>query len=104
MAADLVKTVLDAESEASNQIDDARDEGKRLIEFTGNRAVEYARELRSQAKAKADALIQQAEESAQGEVKKSEKVAELRIRKLISDTEPLYPQAIDAIILHLLNG
>ncbi|MCQ2462618.1 MAG: hypothetical protein MJ177_04345 [Clostridia bacterium] len=104
MAADLVQTVLDAESVASRQIEDAKDEGQRLIEFTVQRMGEYSRQLIEQAKEKAAEILENAESEAEGEIKKSENISALYVRKLISETEKKYPKAIDAVISCILNN
>ena len=104
MAADLVQTVLDAESVAARQIEDAKDEGQRLIEFTVQRMGEYSRQLIEQAKEKAAEILENAESEAEGEIKKSENISALYVRKLISETEKKYPQAIDTVISCILNN
>lgn len=104
MAADLVQTVLDAESVASRQIEDAKDEGQRLIEFTKMRMEEYSGQLIEQAKEKAAQILENAAQEADGENKRSEKLANLYVRKLISETEKKYSQAIDAVIACIINN
>ena len=58
----------------------------------------------AQAEEKAAQILAEAAEEADGEKKKSEKLAALYVRKLISETEKKYSDAIDTIISCILKG
>lgn len=103
MAIDMVKTVMKAEAqgrqlenEAKRSVDKMIADAEIQAEIIYNSAVE-------QAKNQANLILSDAEYSATGIIKQAEKLAELRERKSISDTEKRYREAIDLIFKEIVK-
>ena len=98
MAYDMIKTVLEAENAAKKEEEKARDLAKQIIDEAENTASALRQATIEQAKYDANLLIAKADEDAEGISNQAEKLAELREKKVITDNEKKYDDAIKKII------
>ncbi len=103
MASDMIKYILAVENECREAESKARETTQSYIEKAKAQGEEIIRAAVEQAEKEANIILSDAEYSAVGVVKQAEKLAELRERKSISDTEKLYDKAIDTIFDVILN-
>lgn len=103
MAADMIKTVLAAESAGREMEQKASKAAEKMISDAEIQCSIIVKSAVEQAEKEANIILSDAEYSAVGIVKQAEKLAELREKKSISDTEKLYDKAIEMIFDKLLN-
>ena len=103
MAIEMVKTVMKAEAQGRHLENEARKNVEKLIadaeiqaEIIYNTSVEQARN-------QANLILSDAEYTANGIIKQAEKLAELRERKSISDTEKRYVEAIKIVLEEIVR-
>ncbi len=103
MAADMIKAVLAAESAGREMEEKALKATEKMISDARIQANIIIKTSVEQAEKEANIILSDAEYSSVGVVKQAEKLAELRERKSISDTEKLYDEAIKMIFEEILN-
>ena len=103
MAADMIKTVLAAESAGKELEAAAMKKAEKMLSDAKIQADIIVRTAVEQAEREANIILSDAEYSSAGVVKQAEKLAELRERKSIADTEKLYEKAIKMIFDELLS-
>ncbi len=103
MAADMVKAIMKAEATGREMESVAEKTVEKMVfdahiqaEIIINTAVEQARN-------QANIILSDAEYSANGIIKQAEKLAELREKKSISDTEKQYENAIGLILEEIVK-
>lgn len=104
MAADLIKTILVAEAKGREMEAEARKKAAKLISDAEIQADIILTTSVEQAKSQANLILSEAEYAAVGAVKQAEKLAELREKRSISDTEKHYEAAIQMIFEELLSN
>lgn len=97
MAAEMVRTVMKAEAQAREIELQARKNAEKLISDAEIQAGIILKSSIEQAHSQANIIITDSEYSATGVIKQAEKLAELREKKSIADTEKQYETAIDMI-------
>lgn len=103
MAADMIKAVLAAEAAGKEMEAGAAKKAEKMLSDAKIQADIIVRTAIEQAEREANIILSDAEYSSVGVVKQAEKLAELRERKSIADTEKLYEKAIKMIFEHLLS-
>lgn len=102
MAADMINTVLKAEAEARKQVEAARNQADEIIRNAKQKADEIKVVALKQAENEAVLIVSEAELSCDGTLSQAEKLAKLRERKVISETEKQYDECIRLILDHLV--
>ncbi len=103
MAADMIKAVLAAEAAGREMEEKAIKATEKMLSDAQIQAGIIIRTSVEQAEKEANIILSDAEYSSVGVVKQAEKLAELRERKSISDTEKLYDDAIKLIFKEILS-
>ena len=103
MAAEMIKTILATEAQAKADEMKAEKMAEKIIQNARMQADIIIKNAVDQANNEANIILSDAEFSSAGVVKQAEKLAELRERKSIADTEKLYEKAIKMIFDELLN-
>ena len=102
MAAELIKSVLAAETKGRQMEADARKKAEKLIADAKIQADIIVKTSVEQAEKQAHLIISDAKYPSSGQVKQAEKLAEMREKKSIADTEKQYETAIKMIYEELL--
>ncbi len=103
MAADMIKAVLAAENAGKEMEAKAVKAAEKMLSDAKIQADIIIKTAVGQAEREANIILSDAEYSSVGVVKQAEKLAELRERKSIADTEKLYEKAIKMIFDELLS-
>lgn len=103
MASELIKTVMAAEAQGRQMEEDARKKSEKMISDARIQADIIVRTTIQQAKNEAQLILSEADYSSSGAVKQAEKLAELREKKSIADTEKQYETAISMIFEELFG-
>ena len=103
MAADMIKTVMKAEAQGRMLEGEAKKNVEKLIADAEIQAELIFNSSFEQARKQANLILSDAEYSANGIIKQAEKLAELRERKSISDTEKRYKEAIGLIFEEIVR-
>lgn len=101
MAADMVKAVMRAEAEAREIELQAKKAAEKMIGDAEIQAGIIMKSSVEQANNQANIIITESEYAAAGIIKQAEKLAELREKKSIADTEKQYEEAIKLIFQEL---
>ncbi|MGN1194588.1 MAG: hypothetical protein ACI4SB_03815 [Acutalibacteraceae bacterium] len=102
MAADMINTVLKAEAEARKQIEAAKNQADEIIKNAKQKADEIKVVTLKQAENEAVLILSESELSTEGTLSQAEKLAKLRERKVISETEKHYDECIKLILDNLV--
>ncbi len=103
MAADMVKEILAAEAAGKELEAKAVKASEKMLSDAKIQADIIIRTAIEQAEKEANIILSDAEYSSVGVVRQAEKLAELRERKSIADTEKLYEKAIKMVFDELLK-
>lgn len=98
MAADMIKTVMKAETQGKEMEALAAKAVEKMISDAQIQAEIIVRTSVEQANNQASIILSDAEYTANGIIKQAEKLAELREKKSISDTEKQYEKIIELIL------
>ena len=98
MAADMINTVLKAEAEAKKRKLAAEKQAAEILEAAKKKAEEIEFVTLKQAENEAVLILSEAELSCEGTVTQAEKLAKLRERKVISETEKRYDECIRLVL------
>lgn len=102
MAADMINAVLQAEAEAKKREQAARKQAEDMINHAKQKAEEIKVVTVKQAENEAVLIVSEAELSCEGTLTQAEKLAKLRERKVISETEKKYDECIRLILDNLV--
>ena len=102
MAAELIKSVLAAEAKGRQMEADAKKKAEKLISDAEIQADIIIKTSIQQAENQANLILSDARYQSSGQVKQAEKLAEMREKKSIADTEKQYETAIKMIYEELL--
>lgn len=97
MAAEMIKTVMLAEAQARALEAEAKKAAEKMINDAHIQAGIIIKSSVDQAESQANIILSDAEYTANGTISQAEKLAELREKKTISDTEKRYDFAINMI-------
>lgn len=103
MASDMIKTVLAAENAGKEMEANALKQAEKMLSDAKIQANIIIKTSVEQAEKEANIILSDAEYSSVGVVKQAEKLAELRERKSITDTEKLYDVAIKMVFDKILS-
>lgn len=103
MAADIIKEILKAEAQAKQAEAKAEKLGEKIIQNAKIQADIIVKTAVEQAKNQANIILSDAEYSCDGVIKQANKLALMREKKSITDTEKQYEDAIKAVFEELLN-
>lgn len=103
MAAEMVRTVMKAEAQGRAMEAEAEKTVEKMIADAEIQADIIIKSTLEQAKSQANIILSDAEYSANGIIKQAEKLADLRERKSISDTEKKYEMAIKLILDEIIR-
>ncbi len=98
MAAQMVKTVMKAEAQGRELEAQAMKTAEKMIKDAEIQAEILVKASVEQAYSQANIILSEAEYSAAGVIKQAEKLAELREKKSIADTEKQYEMAIKLVL------
>lgn len=98
MAADMIKTVMKAEAQGKEMESIAAKTVEKMLSDAQIQAEIIIKTSVEQADNQASIILSDAEYTANGIIKQAEKLAELREKKSISDTEKQYEKVIDLIL------
>ena len=102
MAAELIKSVLAAENKGRQMEADARKKAEKMIADAKIQAEIIINTSAEQARKQANLILSDARYQSSGQIKQAEKLAEMREKKSIADTEKQYETAIQMIYEELL--
>lgn len=102
MAADLINAVLKAENSARRGEAAARAEAEKITEAAKQKAKGVTDAVLQQAESEALLISSEAELTADGIIKQAERLARLRERKVISETEKRYEECIKLVLDNLV--
>lgn len=97
MAADMIKTVMQAEAQGRALEAEAAKAAEKMINDAHIQANIIIKSSIEQAHSQANIIISDAEYTANGTITQAEKLAEMREKKTISDTEKRYDYAIGLV-------
>ena len=103
MAVDMVKAIMKAEAQGRQLENEAKKAVDKMIADAEIQAEIIYNSSVEQAQSQANLILSDAEYSSNGIIKQAEKLAELRERKSISDTEKRYSEAIKLIFEEILR-
>ncbi len=103
MAYDMIKTVLQAESLAKQSEAQAQQRAQAMLESARETAASLEAAALEQAQNEAKLVLSEAHYTADGMLKQADKLAELREKKVIAETEKRYDEAIDLVLNHLTD-
>ena len=98
MAAEMVKAVMKAEAQGRAMEAEAKKTVEKMLADAEIQSEIIIKSTLEQANSQANIILSDAEYSSNGIIKQAEKLAELRERKSISDTEKKYEMAIKLIL------
>lgn len=102
MAVDLINAVLDAEKLARNEESAAKKKAQEIVAEAQKQAEQLTASVIEQAQNEAVLIASEADLTADGIIKQAEKLALLRERKVISDTEKRYDECIAIVLDNLV--
>lgn len=102
MAADMVNVILKAENAAKKEQLLAQKQAEAMIENAEKQAQKITESVIDQAEKEAILIASEAEFSVNGIIKQAEKLADLREKKVIAETEKKYDEAIKLVLDSLL--
>lgn len=102
MAAEMINTVLKAESVARMEEENAQIKADAILDSAKKRSADLYEAIVSAAQSEATLLITEAKELSDEIIKQAESIAKLRERKVISETEKKYPDMIKLILNNLV--
>ena len=103
MAAEMIKTILATEAQAKADEMKAEKMAEKIIQNARMQADIIIRNAVDQANNEANIILSDAEYSASGVLKQANKLAALREKKSISDTEKQYQDAIEFVFDEILK-
>ncbi|MBQ7294852.1 MAG: hypothetical protein IJW86_01525 [Clostridia bacterium] len=103
MAAELIKSVLAAEAKGREMEQEALKKKEKMISDAKIQADIIIKTSIEQAKNQSKVILSEALYQSEGQIKQAEKLAELREKKSIADTEKQYETAIQMIYEELLK-
>lgn len=103
MAAELIKSVLAAEAKGRQMEQEALKKKEKMLSDAAIQADIIMKTSVEQAKNEAKVILSDALYQSDGHIKQAEKLAELREKKSIADTEKQYETAIQMIFEELLK-
>lgn len=102
MAVQMINSVLNTESKAATQREKTKIAAQQIIENANKKAKEIHQTAVSQAKEQAEQILKDAKESADGILQNADKLASMRKKKTIADTEKKYDSSIKIVIDNLI--
>lgn len=102
MAAEMIAAVLKAEKAASDKQENAKKEAEEIIADAKKKAQEVSEIIIDQAKGEARLIVSEAEDGAKGIISQANSLALLREKKVITDTEKKYGEAIKTVLEKLV--
>ena len=103
MAADMIKEILKAESQAKEIEAKASKVGEKILQNAKIQADIIIKTAVEQAENQANIILSDAEYSSDGVIKQANKLALMREKKSITDTEKQYEDAIEKIFQEILK-
>ena len=103
MASDMIKAALKAEASAAQIKKAAEAKADEMIAEAKKQCDIIISDARKQAESQAHIILSDARYTADGVIKQAEKLAEMREKKSIADTEKLYDEAIRMIFEEILK-
>lgn len=103
MAADMIKEILKAEAQGREAEKKAEKLGEKIVQNAKIQADIIIKTAVEQAENQANIILSDAEYSAEGVIKQANKLAMLREKKSITDTEKQYAQAIKLVFEEILR-
>ena len=103
MAADIIKEILQAEAEGKEAEKRAEKVAEKIIQNAKIQADIIIQTAVEQAENQANIILSAAEYSSTGVIKQATKLASMREKKSISDTEKQYKEAIKAVFNEIIN-
>lgn len=98
MASEMINEVLKGEAQVRHNLENANKQAEQIIENAKQKAKDFAFSSKKQAEATASLIVSEARLESDGIRRQALKLAELREKKVIADTEKLYPTAIKKVI------
>lgn len=102
MASEMVNAVLKAEAAAKNAEKAASIKAEKIIEEAEKKAKYFEIAAVEQAQSEAKLILTEADYTVNGIIKQAESLAVLREKKVISDTEKKYVEAIQLVLDNLV--
>lgn len=102
MASEMIAEILKAESLARKNEAAAEEKATEIVEEAKERARLLYDAAIEQAKSEAALSVSEAKLSGEGVLKQAEKLADLREKKVINDTEKKYDKAIELVLENLI--
>ena len=103
MASDMIKAALKAEAAAAQMKKAAEAKAKQMIAEAEKQCETIISDAETPAASQAHIILSDARYTADGVIKQAEKLAEMREKKSIYDTEKLYDEAIRLIFEEILK-
>lgn len=103
MAADMIKAILLTEAQGRENEKKAALAGEKIIEEAKKQANEIIKSAVEQAQKQASIILSDAEYSSAGVLKQANKLASMREKKSITDTEKQYEKAIKMVFEEILR-
>ena len=100
MASEMIQEILKAEAAARKSESAAQDEAREIIEYANSRADALYNAALETAKSEAALFVSEAE----GIVKQANRLADLREKKVISEMEKKYDEAIDLVLKNISSN
>ena len=101
MASEMIQEILKTEAAARKSESAAQDEAREIIEYAHSRADALYNAALETAKSEAALFVSEAELTAEGIVKQANRLADLREKKVISEMEKKYDEAIDLVLKNI---
>ncbi|MCM1545002.1 MAG: hypothetical protein NC110_06850 [Ruminococcus sp.] len=98
MAADMVSVILKAENAARKEEAKVRQRAEMIVSEAESQAEKIRESVIDQAEKEALLIASEADFSASGIIKQAEKLADLREKKVIAETEKKYDEAIKIVL------
>lgn len=104
MASEMIQEILKAEAAARKSESAAQDEAREIIEYANSRADALYNAALETAKSEAALFVSEAELAAEGIIKQANRLADLREKKVISEMEKKYDEAIDLVLKNISSN
>lgn len=101
MAAEMINKVLQAESKARINEENAKSQAEAIIKAAEEKSADIYNTIVKQAESEASLLVTEAHDLTDEIVKQAASIAKLRERKVISDMEKKYPEMISLLFKSL---
>ena len=101
MASEMIQEILKAEAAARKSESAAQAEAREIIEYANSREDALYNAALETAKSEAALFVSEAELTAEGIVKQANRLADLREKKVISEMEKKYDEAIDLVLKNI---